>query len=737
MSQVPFYPRWASGALKLPQGAYVNLGNDARLSNLTAFTLEAWVMLAETDLQGTVYLFYKGGSTADYTLYIVNGCLHFNMGSMGFSNSSKQMPAGQWLHISVVIGPSENNSGKVNAVIYCNDTIIVQSINSFPSAIPQSDSNLIIGGTGGQGPASVFGGSIRSVIMWGSARTQAELLTDSLNTTGAFFALSNVVDTPGQQPTYDLTQINPLFAIDFSVLPAVDLSGNNTPVGFEAGAMYEYSVPAASFSGSTGAYITVNPNDGQYEVTDADSFTVDGWFFTDKTGITQTLVFNGGDGSPQYAVVIGSDSRLTGYRGTEHITSSEPLETGVYYHFALAYNANPEAPDQNTLSLYINGNLQGKVLVAGGVPTGATYLLVGAANNASGHTTDAFSGNIQSINIWSVGHSQAEVRQWMYNQMITDDTLLAAFDFSVSEPQLSMSGIPVMTDLGSAPVDTANEATLVSTAGFDVKTWQITPGDRAWGMPLPINASYLYSKDITIPNNIPVQGDIAIQPVAFSAGHKEASWNAVQSWLHNGQPKEEVRKQFEAAFAQAQQFLNNNPRLQQVVTRIDEGGITKLIYHGLHRDQVILTAKTGLINDCTLWWIGFVTHLTVGFLEALGLFPSVEGVAEKVYLKIVKNKKACQFLAKMTAEVITVSSAIDFFGVLYDEDLLWGILKLLLATLGWWALTKVLVTIVGLLTGLEAAALLVGFGIWAAQLIIMTLDYQGACGNSGPPVKTS
>jgi hypothetical protein len=57
-------------------------------------------------------------------------------------------------------------------------------------------------------------------------------------------------------------------------------------------------------------------------------------------------------------------------------------------------------------------------------------------------------------------------------------------------------------------------------------------------------------------------------------------------------------------------------------------------------------------------------------------------------------------------------------------------MKFVFTSAGWYALFWVLKKVIAIVTGLEAAALLAGFIVWASQLTILSLNYNSKCGST-------
>ncbi len=87
-------------------------------------------------------------------------------------------------------------------------------------------------------------------------------------------------------------------------------------------------------------------------------------------------------------------------------------------------------------------------------------------------------------------------------------------------------------------------------------------------------------------------------------------------------------------------------------------------------------------------------------------------------------------MAKITAVVgttITVMSGLDIITEVHREKILWPVLKFVVVSAGWFALTAILARAFTMATGLVAAEIMAKFIVWAAQLTKLSLEYDGNC----------
>ncbi len=493
-------------------------------------------------------------------------------------------------------------------------------------------------------------------------------------------------------------------------MPTVDGSGNNIPLVYLNNPQYLLNVPAVVL-GQKG-YVDCGSYP-DYSLPGNDSYTLEGWFFPSAAS-NGTLLSYGLKGAWEYQVLY-QNNQVIGKRNSDglQLASNSSVVPLSYYHFALTYDG-----ETNALSLYINGNLQRVAYFPGqvtGIPNGS--VLVGAQFDSTGAPAGFFNGAIQNIRIWNVSLEQSEICQWMYNDIVDDDRLVANYDFTVNPP-----------------VDNTDDATLTLVNGA-LQTLQqspiaITDPLAQLGVPQSINAVYLNQH---IEPVIPPPGpfEFADQPVLFSDEHREESWAQIEA-LYNPEKdpvkRGRYRQQFEAGYEKARQMTLDNPNLLKGFTRTDEKGMTRIIYHGITGDVLVYEGVVGAQTECTLWWITFIFMLTVGFLQALGLAPSFGDIGERIYNLVRNNATVMAAITSNLGRTITAASAIGIMKVIYSQGLMWAIIKFALTSAGWYALLWILKKIIGIVTGLEAAALLGGFIVWAAQLSNAALKYKPACG---------
>lgn len=683
-------PRWASSSLQFESNAYVDCGAPVELLNINSFTLEAWVNPAS--LIGFQSLVSNADNAigGQYQLYLSDGYVIAYVGIAPYViQSANPVTANVWHHIASTFDGNTNT-----LTLYVDGTQAAQAV--FSGTIPRNGTNTLIGAVMQQNvPTWYFQGQIGRVMIWKCARDAEAILNDSV-----------------QVDIYKATEnVDLIFHTDFSVMPSVDNSGNNIPLTHN-NTRYLFNVPSVVF-GSSG-YVDCGTYP-EYSIPGNKPYTIEGWFFPTASS-SGTLVSYGKGAQWEYQILY-ENNQVIGRRNSDilQIVTNDAVIPNSYYHFALTYDDSV-----NALSLYINGNLQVVNYfpsAVAAVPNG--NVLIGAQYGANGSPTNFFGGAIQNLRIWNVCLEQSEIFQWMFNDVLNDSRLISNYDFTVNPP-----------------VDTTDTAELILQGGA-AQTLQsvsipVTDPLALLGMPKSINAIYLnQTPEEPVPPSPSGVIRVARQPALFSDEYKEQSWADFVGHAGLGADEDQktsLRMQFEESYAKARQMMEANPNLAKVFTRTDEKGMTRIVHHGVRGDTLVYEGAIGAVPDCTLWWIQFIFQLTVGFYQALGLLPSTGNIATRIYNLIRANATAWNALTSLAGKTITATAAISFMGVIYKQGLMWTIIKFILTSAGWYALFWVLRKVIAIVTGLEAAAILAGFIVWAAQLTILSLKYGSQCG---------
>lgn len=684
---MPVFPPSASTSLQLSGKAYVSLGAAGGLQE--SFTVEVWI--CPRNLDRFQWILTQGDDDASRSFQIFLDLQGFVGVRYGIGNdvisSPKEIAAGSWTYLAVTYdAPSRW------LVLYVDGFYAAR--RKVAVAEPLKKESVLVGAVASGGKATGFlQGNIGRVALWSAVRDAGQVLADGSNS-----GVLNPIAESALEAYFD-----------FSNPPATDQSGMATPLRYLNGAQLEIALPGLMLDGSSYADV------GQLDFAGDASFTIEGWFFAAGYG---TLVGRAVPGAVEYRVQLASPAAgLVVVEFTRGATTlrSAALPGSAWYHFAAVHDAKDQV-----LNLYVDGNLQASLIDSGVAPGAATPTLLGASAGA-GSPGSFLTGTIQNIRFWSVALLQRQIRQWLYNQPVTDPQLLGSFDFSVSPP-----------------VDTTDRNTIAleANAAVATRTIALDPGSKeaVVGSLTSLNADYLNQVEVD-PDAPPTVLLVAPQPELWSEEHREASWQGILDNLPADAAPErraDLRRRFEEGYATAERRFRENPELAQVYSIRIENGIEKLIHHGPHGDVLLYEGAPGAVSPCTLWWIDFVYLLTYGFLSAIGLAPAPFGVAKsvarRIYNLVIANAVVVAGMNLLVGETITVTAALGFVRLLHRQKLLWPVIKFALTSLGWWSLVWLLKQCIAILTGFEAAAVLAGFIGWAAQLSLVSLRFNSSCG---------
>lgn len=684
-------PRFGSTSLRLEKTAHASMGNPRVLQNTLSFTLQAWVNPENLHGTQTIISKHSNNTTGAFLLFLEDGIpTAYYRKAPYFLKAKDAITAKEWHHITATYDAGENT-----LTLYVDGVQKAQERFEF-EPVTSSPDDILIGADGGATPKNFFQGLIGRVEIWSSCRTLDQIAKDSV-----------MVADPTAEPFLEAH-------FDFTVLPAMDQSGNDLSISLKNGADYCLDVPGVKLANN--AYINCGNNlDLSFEGTDP--YTIEGWIYPNELSGTIVSKFNP-DSEGEYAVTL-KDGKLCSYRNSPHtfIDSDAIFKKDYsYYHIAIVYNNVDK-----TLSVYINGNLQAsKYFYENVLQDPNIDFLIGAMLN-NGSPGNFFTGYIQNMRVWKKALNTGEIQQWMLNQPVKDPHLQASFDFTVNPP-----------------VDTTgkNDIKLMNGAKHEARKIILEPADiiTKIGDFQSINGAYLNSEDVTA-DPPPAYASKPIPTDAVFEAFSDEFFTTIQNELEGIMNKNKYtenrrndhRTKFEESYAKAKEMMEENPELKKAFTTVRSQGIVQLIHHGVDGDEIIFEGSSEENSDCVIWWISFIYKLTVGFFQAIGLIPSTGNIAKRIYNLIIANKAVVKVLTSMVGKAISVAAGVGLMRVIYEQGLIWPILKFVFVSAGWWALFWVLKKVIAIVTGLEAAEILAGFVVWAGQLTILSLQFPTAC----------
>jgi hypothetical protein len=667
-------PRWYSGSLHLTNNGYVGCGRPAQLGfgGRAPFTIEAWVHHEplHAGRAHTVFARFDGGRGYGISLTPDHQLAGWRQAG-GVVVSSTPVRPYEWHHVAMTYDGA-------TLVLYVDGV----EAGRKASANELGDLSSVTAAVGAWAvdaqPRDQFEGMIGDVTIWSTARTLDQVNNDSVD-------WKEPVDA-GLVANYDFTQV-----------PFVERSGDGLPLDPKSGAMICLCIPGLTLGGS--GWVNCGSK-ADLSLGGFKPYTIEAWIGAPREvpqGVLFSKINAGVEGEYQLNV---SQARLTSYRnvGPWGVTAPVKLAPGDYYHVATSY-------DGKTLRVFVNGNLQAARDHTSQPAYPDLPTLIGANFNR-GKVSDHFNGQIQNIRLWKVAMDEIDLRQWMYNDPVDDEDLVAAYDFTVSPP---------VDTTGNHTMSLEQAATYFERVMID--PW--SPQGQL-GFTLPVVDELLGDENPPLPPPPPTDFlTFAPQPEPFGDEHLAALLDGLGD-------RERLEARVQEAYALAAEQWRSDPLLNRVTTHHDEGDVV-LVHHTSRGDVEVFRAPRESIDPCLLWWMQFVYQITIGFFGALGLVPTPGNIAGRVWALLAANPAFMNALRSLAGVTITVAAGVEIIKVLYEQGLLWSILKMAFTSAGWWALVWVLRKAIAFATGLEAADLLAGFIVWAAQLTVLSLKYTESC----------
>lgn len=680
-------PRYFNTALYLKGNAYVSLESSKYLEFLISFSLQAWIKISEK--KGNMVVTSRfDGNTGDFLLGINDGYpIFYYRNTTQSIKSKKQLEVNKWHHLTVTY-----NSQNEELILYVDGIQEAKNQFSFQSFL--GNIPILIGATGStSNPSKFFNGKIGRIQIWSLARTLDEIIVDSLHVADP--------SNPYLQAYFDFTE-----------LPVVDQSGNNIKIQLSESAEYSLDIPLLN----TKDIGYVDCGEGStYDFSGKKPFSIEGWFCSQKNNgviISKYDEHTGGE----FQLKIEENRLKVDYNWdiyASELITNKIIEAGKFYHFAVIF-----CVDDKALKIYVNGNIQCIRYVIPKTSSDNLNLLIGA-NYKNNKPSNFFNGNIQNIRIWNKALTTYEIQQWMYNQPISEPFLNASFDFTVKNMN----------------VDTTHKHPFVLKNGAQIiqNSMELTNNSKEVNLGFLEAFSSIYiNQDKSTPIEPP-----DISKISYAINQSETSFdNYLSKTLEDmekrmnknnlsNKRKDYFRKEFDNTCKKIAEMAIENPKTFVSFSTIKENGKVQIIHHSKLGDNIIFEENEESVDDLTLWWIKFVYTLTIGFYQALGLVPSNFNIAKKVYNLVMRNQAVVQAMTTLIGKTITVNAAIAIIKVLYDENLIWPILKFAFTNAGWWGLGRIFVKVIAIATGVEAAEILAGFIIWAAQLTELAGEYPG------------
>jgi len=628
------------------------------------------------------------------------------------------------------------------------------AINGFPTLISNGSTNPITQDEWHY-VCCVFTGSMLQLYIDGNLDTQAGVSGSGADNSNAFFMANNFQGSLNSVRIFDtalsagaileaMFQPDPtqqyVANFDFTLNPPRDTSGNNLPLTLNGNAVTKSVAPAVSLL--TNAYCQPI-NDGSVNPGGAgnDAYTIQSWVWIERPTASLTeqgLVPDGQaifvnqalDAASGIALYLEYDSAASAYRAaslrgnignsSNILRSVNTIPFGQWVNIATTYD-----PATVTLAIYINAGLDVIGSSFPAIPALPTpSILIGGAIIASQPSAGwALQGYIQTVDIWNIALAQAQIQQWQNDYPVMEDGLTAHYDFS---NQLTSN------ENNGAPVGLSTRAVIAS--------------QSANAIPSPTAAAiHTSEKRAAAPHDAPYAQLPADEMAKIRAGITFADIPDLDKLLEAAMRRDlqahlplllpeamvpQLQSRLEDEWQRVRKLVRERPlELRFLITYHKIDGEHVLIHHTPVRSTVVFRASLDVLDDCTMWRIRIIWTILMGMLSVFGVTASLTNKAlQFIQTRILGNAALMRAIGNIPAS-ISAGGLFTIIGALYSYGVLWPLIKIVLTTMGWWALGKLLVKILVKFFGaaVAIAETLVSLVIAVAQLIIVITQQPQNC----------
>jgi hypothetical protein len=169
--------------------------------------------------------------------------------------------------------------------------------------------------------------------------------------------------------------------------------------------------------------------------------------------------------------------------------------------------------------------------------------------------------------------------------------------------------------------------------------------------------------------------------------------------------------------------------LRFVITYHKLHGEHILIHHTPVRSTVVFRAPLDSIDDCTMWRIRVIWTILMGLLSVFGVTASLTNKALQFIQTRILGNRALMSAVGNIPRGVTASGLFAIISALYSFGVLWPLIKIVLTTMGWWALGKLLVKILVKFFGaaVAVAETIASLIVAVAQLIYVLTQQPAQC----------
>jgi hypothetical protein len=664
----------------------VSVGTDVgvKINGSASFSIDAWVKFDGLCDGGNII-----SQDSNFSLSISGKDIIFQLdGYPPVSSSGSDMPLNidDWFYIVVTYDQAQ-------VLIYINGHVAAQQIIRGTPSTTSSTAKI----------GKNLQGDIRRVMVYPNTLNSAGVLANMYNPPSSGYC--TWVDLTSNPPTEKSSNHWPL-------------TSTYTPIR----QIPSVVMPATGYVKPVQVNDEINPGGGG---TGNDAYTIMATVNTNMHAPKQVVLLNSdNEGSNGISLWLDTDTSgdkfvLKATHGTldgvsDTVTSTTKLDVDSWYNIAVSYDTN------KNIKLYINGVFDASDSVTTAVPLTDNVITIGCAFK-EGRPTGAYSfrGHIQNLSIWNTALSAADISSASTggSNSVSSTSLKANFGFDIPPIRNNVNG----TTVG-----------LCDGANWEIFTESLTL------LPSSTEATEQIALDSTLDEK-----NIDLDEETLAKFRKEATQGDYTSQFKDAK-KEDIEHGLKSIIPA--KYLEKTKKLigkewDDVIEKVNKEGHGShgviswhktathdvLIHHYKDHSEILYTAILGSIDSCTMWKIQFFWTVFMGLMSVLGVTATLTDKA-KTYIQtnILNNQPLLRVIAQNTNNV-TASGFFTMIYGLYSFGVLWPLIKIIFKSLGWWALTSLLIKIGSYFVGAGIATLVARLVVAAAQLIIVISNRPNNC----------
>jgi hypothetical protein len=157
------------------------------------------------------------------------------------------------------------------------------------------------------------------------------------------------------------------------------------------------------------------------------------------------------------------------------------------------------------------------------------------------------------------------------------------------------------------------------------------------------------------------------------------------------------------------------------------GDFDVLIHHGPETSEELGRFAAGDLDSCAMWRISFLWTVFMGLMAITGVTAALTNKAKTfISSKVFGNRPLLEVL-KANTNTISGTTVFTMIFTLYKFGVLWPLIKIVLTSLSWWAITRLLVKIALKFVGAGVAETIAALVVAAAKVIISWSNKPGDC----------